>query len=50
MIVTEWAEFSALSPDDFKARMKNVLVVDGRRIYDPNEFSKELDYAAIGLG
>jgi len=50
MIVTEWAEFSKLSPDDFKAKMKNALVIDGRRIYNPEVFSKKLDYVAIGLG
>lgn len=50
MIVTEWAEFSTLKPDDFKSRMKNVLIIDGRRIYDPEEFSKNMNYVAIGLG
>jgi len=50
MVVTEWAEFSKLKPDDFKSRMKNALVIDGRRIYDPKEFSEKLDYVAIGLG
>lgn len=50
MIVTEWAEFSKLSPDDFKAKIKNSLIIDGRRIYNPEVFSKKLDYVAIGLG
>lgn len=50
MVVTEWAEFLRLRPDDFKARMKNTLIIDGRRVYDPEVFTKELDYVAIGLG
>lgn len=50
MVVTEWAEFLTLRPDDFKARMKNTLIIDGRRVYDHEVFTKELDYAAIGLG
>jgi hypothetical protein len=27
-----------------------VLIIDGRRIYNTEEFSKKLDYVAIGLG
>ncbi len=50
MVVTEWAEFTKLRPQDFKSRMKNALVIDGRRIYNPREFSEKLDYLAIGLG
>jgi len=50
MVVTEWAEFLRLVPDDFKTRMKNTVVIDGRRGYDPEVFTKELDYVAIGLG
>ncbi|HMF30102.1 MAG TPA: UDP-glucose/GDP-mannose dehydrogenase family protein [Candidatus Lokiarchaeia archaeon] len=34
-IVTEWAQFKALSPDDFLQAMNSPVVVDGRKIYDP---------------
>jgi len=50
ILVTEWDEFKKLKPNDFVKIMKQPVVVDGRRIYDPEEFSKKLKFAAIGLG
>jgi UDPglucose 6-dehydrogenase len=50
IVVTEWPEFSKLKPEDFTSRMKNPVLVDGRRIYNPEEFSRKLKYAAIGVG
>jgi UDPglucose 6-dehydrogenase len=49
IIVTEWDEFRKLTPDDFLSHMKRPVVIDGRRIYDPNTFVKKLRYRAIGL-
>ncbi|MCP8322781.1 MAG: nucleotide sugar dehydrogenase [Candidatus Methylarchaceae archaeon HK02M2] len=50
IIVTEWSEFSKIKPEDFISRMRNPIVIDGRRIYEPEEFSSKLRYIAIGLG
>jgi UDPglucose 6-dehydrogenase len=50
IVITEWDEFRKLTPNDFKKNMRQPVVVDGRRIYDPAEFSKKLKFAAIGLG
>jgi len=50
IIVTEWNEFKQLTPDDFIKYMKNPIVIDGRRIYDPSRFTAKLRYKAIGLG
>ena len=50
VIVTEWEEFKKLRPEDFKQNMKYPFLIDGRRIYDPKQFAKELKFAAIGLG
>ncbi|RLI05234.1 UDP-glucose 6-dehydrogenase [Candidatus Bathyarchaeota archaeon] len=50
IIVTEWEEFKKLKPDDFLKHMKNPVVIDGRRIYKPEEFNRKLKFAAIGLG
>ncbi len=50
IVVTEWEEFRRLKPEDFLARMRRPVVVDGRRVYDPAEFGGRLTYAAIGLG
>jgi len=50
IIVTEWDEFKQLTPDDFIKCTKNPIVIDGRRIYDPDQFSRKLTYKATGLG
>jgi UDPglucose 6-dehydrogenase len=50
IIVTEWPEFSELQPEDFASKMKRPIVIDGRRIYDPQKFSSLLEYAAVGFG
>jgi UDPglucose 6-dehydrogenase len=49
IVVTEWEEFKQLEPKDFVRHMKNPLVIDGRRIYDQEEFSRRLNFASIGL-
>jgi UDPglucose 6-dehydrogenase len=49
IVVTEWDEFKRLEPEDFIKHMKSPLVIDGRRIYNPQEFSRRLKFAAIGL-
>jgi len=50
ILVTEWKDYLTLRPKDFKALMKKPILIDGRRLFDAQEFSKSLDYAAIGLG
>jgi len=39
-----------LGTEDFIQNMKNPRVIDGRRIYDPKQFSQKLEFKAIGLG
>jgi UDPglucose 6-dehydrogenase len=50
ILVTEWDEFKKLRPEDFKKNMKQAVLVDGRRIYNPEEYSRDMKFAAIGLG
>jgi len=50
ILVTEWSEFKELEPEDFIKKMKTPLLVDGRRIFDPEIFGQKLKYVAIGLG
>ncbi|RKZ26500.1 UDP-glucose 6-dehydrogenase [bacterium] len=50
IILTEWDEFRKLTPFDFIENMKTPLVLDARRIYDREKFSKALRYIAIGIG
>jgi hypothetical protein len=30
--------------------MKRPILVDGRRLYEPYEFSRKMEFAALGLG
>lgn len=50
ILVTEWEEFRRLKPEDFIENMRKPILIDGRRIYNPEKFSKKLCYIAIGLG
>ena len=50
ILVTEWAEFKKLTPEDFKKNMRQPILIDGRRIFDPEEYGRKLQFAAIGLG
>lgn len=50
ILATEWDEFKKLTAEDFIQHMYQPILIDGRRIYNPREFSKKLKFAAIGLG
>ena len=49
ILVTEWEEFKKLKPEDFTQNMRQPILIDGRRIYNPEEFSPKLEFATIGL-
>ena len=49
ILVTEWNEFKKLTPEDFIQNMRQPCLVDGRRIYEPKQFSQKLKFKAIGL-
>ena len=48
VIITDWDEFKNLKPEDFKKHMKTPNLVDGRRIYDYQEFNNALPFRALG--
>ena len=48
LLITEWEEFSVLTPEDFKSQMKKPNLVDGRRLYDYDTFNNALPFRAIG--
>jgi len=50
IIVTEWDQIKKLKPEDFAENMRQPILIDGRRIYNPKEFSRKLKFEAIGLG
>ena len=50
VIVTEWEIFKNIRSSNFKALMKRPLIIDGRKIFDKNEFKNDLEYFAIGSG
>jgi UDPglucose 6-dehydrogenase len=47
-LITEWDEFKKLKPSDFKKYMKIPNLIDGRRIYNFDEFNKAIPFRAIG--
>lgn len=50
IVVTEWPEFKALGPADFR-RMRRAAVVDGRRALDGARLlAAGIEYRAIGVG
>ena len=50
ILVTEWDDFKKLKPENFIKNMKEPILIDGRRIYDPEEFRSKMKFEAIGLG
>jgi UDPglucose 6-dehydrogenase len=49
VIATEWDEFKKITPEYYLEKMKNPVVIDGRRIYDPKVFlSKGVTYIGVG--
>jgi UDPglucose 6-dehydrogenase len=51
IIITEWREFKELPPEVFVKNMREPILIDGRRIYDPTVFMKSgIKFHAIGLG
>ncbi|MBD3354048.1 MAG: nucleotide sugar dehydrogenase [Candidatus Lokiarchaeota archaeon] len=50
IFTTEWEEFYEIDVDTFKKQMKNPLIIDGRRIFDPNMFKGSgIIYYGIGF-
>ena len=50
ILVTDWDEFKKLKPETLKKLMRNPVLVDGRRVFPPEKFSKKIKFAAIGYG
>jgi UDPglucose 6-dehydrogenase len=50
IILTEWDEFKKLKPDAFVKFMKEPVIIDGRRIFNPKIFTDKSRFKAIGLG
>lgn len=49
VILTAWDVYKRIPPKEFVARMKAPLVIDGRRVYDPDAFTKAgVRYLAVG--
>jgi len=49
VVQSDWEEIKNLKAEDFKKLLKNPIVIDGRRSYDPNELIKNgVTYRGIG--
>ncbi len=49
ILVTDWDEYKLLEPKDFK-KMRNIIIIDARRILDLSKFTKTVKFAALGVG
>ncbi|MDI6825935.1 MAG: UDP-glucose/GDP-mannose dehydrogenase family protein [Candidatus Aenigmarchaeota archaeon] len=49
-VMTEWKEIRELKPKDFLSSMNTPVIIDGRRVYDPEEMRKYVVYKGIGYG
>ena len=50
ILVTEWEEFKKLKSEDFLQNMHTPILLDGRRLFDPEAFSRKTMFMTIGLG
>jgi len=49
IIQSDWAEIKSLAPQDFKDLMKESIIIDGRRTYDPRMLEENgITYYGIG--
>lgn len=49
IILTEWDDYKKINREVFSKNMKEVNIIDARRILNPSDFSK-FNFKAIGLG
>lgn len=49
LLVTEWEEFSTLTPAELKSLMKQQVIIDGRNMFDRDAF-KEAGFIYRGIG
>lgn len=49
VIQSDWQEIRDIKPEEFKKYLKNPIVIDGRRSYDPEKLiKKDITYRGIG--
>ena len=46
ILVTEWDEFKKLKPEDFTKNMRQPMLIDGRRICNPEKFNQKMKFTA----
>lgn len=48
IIITEWDEISTIKVEDFKKYMKTPIIIDGRRVYDPDDCQDHVTLISFG--
>ena len=48
IVATEWEDIAAIEKETFVKYMKTPVVIDGRRVYDPKEYSNSIKLRSIG--
>jgi len=51
ILCTDWDEYKNISPEEFERELRTPIVIDGRRIYKPqNMLYNNIDYYGVGYG
>lgn len=50
LLLVDWKEFKAITPDILKKEMANPLIIDGRGFLSKKDFLGKVDYLGIGFG
>ncbi|MFX1538121.1 MAG: UDP-glucose dehydrogenase family protein, partial [Promethearchaeota archaeon] len=48
IVITEWDDISTIKPDEFKKYMKTPVIIDGRRVYEPETYNKVVNLRSMG--
>lgn len=48
IVMTAWRQFKSLRPSDYANLMRTPNLIDARRVYDPEKYSRALNYSAVG--
>ena len=48
IIATEWDDIASIQSEEFKTHMKTPIIIDGRRVYDPKTYQRDLQLRSIG--
>lgn len=48
IVVTEWDNIASIKAEDFSKYMKTPIIIDGRRVYDPESYKNHINLRCFG--